>query len=181
MPPEQVDDRTKTVAQLLLPDEGLQEGAEWGKKWLDKHPGDEDMSVLLGQSYYVMNDYKNAATTMGSRRQQRREGRPHSPGELAADRAELALQARQQGRHRGRAEEARALLPEGPTTGKTCSTSIVARTPAIACRSATTGLMNETGTLKQADDMSRWRSSRSTQASPAKPKPWSRKGCRQVS
>ena len=38
--------------------------AEWAKKWLEKHPGQQEMSVLLGQSYYVMNDYKNAATTM---------------------------------------------------------------------------------------------------------------------
>ncbi|HKR36775.1 MAG TPA: tetratricopeptide repeat protein [Steroidobacteraceae bacterium] len=66
LPPEQVDDRTKTVAQLYFQVKDYKKSAEWAKKWLDKHPGQEEMSVLLGQSYYVMNDYKNAATTMGS-------------------------------------------------------------------------------------------------------------------
>jgi tetratricopeptide (TPR) repeat protein len=66
LPPEQVDDRTKTVAQLYFQVKDYKKSAEWAKKWLDKHPGNEEMGVLLGQSYYVMNDYKNAAATMGS-------------------------------------------------------------------------------------------------------------------
>jgi tetratricopeptide (TPR) repeat protein len=64
LPPEQVDDRTKTVAQLYFQMKDYRKSAEWSKKWLDKHPGNEDMAVLLGQSYYLLNDYKNAATTM---------------------------------------------------------------------------------------------------------------------
>lgn len=64
LPPEQIDDRTKTVAQLYFQVKDYKKSAEWAKKWLDKHPGQEEMAVLLGQSYYVMNDYKNAATTM---------------------------------------------------------------------------------------------------------------------
>jgi tetratricopeptide (TPR) repeat protein len=64
LPPEQVDDRTKTVAQLYFQVKDYKKSTEWAKKWLEKHPGQEDMSVLLGQSYYVMNDYKNAAATM---------------------------------------------------------------------------------------------------------------------
>jgi tetratricopeptide (TPR) repeat protein len=66
LPPEQVDDRTKTVAQLYFQVKDYKKSAEWAKKWLDKHPGQEEMGVLLGQSYYVMNDYKNAAATMMS-------------------------------------------------------------------------------------------------------------------
>ncbi len=66
VPAEQVDDRTKTVAQLYFQVKDYKKSAEWAKKWLDKHPGDEAMSVLLGQSYYVMNDYKNAGATMSS-------------------------------------------------------------------------------------------------------------------
>lgn len=66
VPAEQVDDRTKTVAQLYFQVKDYKKSAEWAKKWLDKHPGDEAISVLLGQSYYVMNDYKNAAQTMMS-------------------------------------------------------------------------------------------------------------------
>lgn len=64
VPAEQVDDRMKTVAQLYFQVKEYKKSIEWAKKWLDKHPGQEDMSVLLGQSYYVTNDYKNAATTM---------------------------------------------------------------------------------------------------------------------
>ena len=64
MPAEQVDERTKTVAQLYFQIKDYKKSAEWAKKWLDKHPGNEEMSVLLGQSYYVLNDYKNAATIM---------------------------------------------------------------------------------------------------------------------
>jgi tetratricopeptide (TPR) repeat protein len=64
LPPEQVDDRTKTVAQLYFQVKEYKKSAEWAKKWLDKHPGQEDISVLLGQSYYLLNDYKNAANTM---------------------------------------------------------------------------------------------------------------------
>jgi tetratricopeptide (TPR) repeat protein len=64
LPAEQVDDRTKTVAQLYFQVKDYRKSAEWSKKWLDKHPGNEDMGVLLGQSYYLLEDYKNAATTM---------------------------------------------------------------------------------------------------------------------
>jgi tetratricopeptide (TPR) repeat protein len=64
LPAEQVDDRTKTVAQLYFQVKDYRKAAEWSKKWLDKHPGQEDMGVLLGQSYYLLEDYKNAATIM---------------------------------------------------------------------------------------------------------------------
>ena len=65
MPPEQVDDRTKAVAQMYFQVKEYKKAAEWSKKWLDKHAGNEDMTVLLAQSYYLMDDYKNAASTMG--------------------------------------------------------------------------------------------------------------------
>src|SRR5512138_2126848 len=64
MPADQVDDRTKTVAQLHFQNKDYKKAVEWAKKYLEKHPGDEAMSVLVGQSYYVQNDYKNAAATM---------------------------------------------------------------------------------------------------------------------
>ena len=64
MPADQVDERTKTVAQLHFQNKDYKKAVEWGKKYLEKHPGDETISVLVGQSYYVQNDYKNAASTM---------------------------------------------------------------------------------------------------------------------
>lgn len=64
LPAERVDDRTKTVAQLYATLGEHRKAVEWASKWLDKYPGDLDMRVLLGQSYYLLNDFKNAATTM---------------------------------------------------------------------------------------------------------------------
>lgn len=64
VPAEQVDERTKTVAQLYFQVKEYRKAAEWSKKWVDKHPGDIDMGVLLGQSYYLLNDFGNAASAM---------------------------------------------------------------------------------------------------------------------
>jgi tetratricopeptide (TPR) repeat protein len=66
MPPEQVDERTKTVAQLYFQVKDYNKASLWSKKWLDKHPGTEDMGILLGQSQYLLNDFKSAAATMGT-------------------------------------------------------------------------------------------------------------------
>jgi tetratricopeptide (TPR) repeat protein len=64
VPAENVDERTKTVAQLYFQVKDYRKAAEWAKRWLEKNPGNEEMSVLLGQSQYVQNDFKNAAQTM---------------------------------------------------------------------------------------------------------------------
>lgn len=66
MPADQIDDKTKVVAQIYFQEKEYKKAAELSKKWLEKHPGQEDMSVVLGQSYYLLNDYKNAATVMSS-------------------------------------------------------------------------------------------------------------------
>lgn len=64
VPAEQVDDRTKAVTQMYFQEKDYRKSAEWAKKWLAKNPNQEDMSVLLGQSYYLLEDYKNAASVM---------------------------------------------------------------------------------------------------------------------
>lgn len=64
VPAENVDERTKTVAQLYFQVKDYRKAAQWAKRWLEKNPGNEEMSVLLGQSYYVQNDFNNAAQTM---------------------------------------------------------------------------------------------------------------------
>jgi len=64
VPADQVDDRTKAVAQMYFQEKEYKKSAQWAKKWLDKHPNNEDMAVLLGQSYYLLNDFKGAASTM---------------------------------------------------------------------------------------------------------------------
>lgn len=64
VPPEQIDDRTKTVAQLYFQVKQYRKAAEWAKKWLAKYPDEEAMQVLLGQSQYLLEDWKSAAATM---------------------------------------------------------------------------------------------------------------------
>jgi tetratricopeptide (TPR) repeat protein len=66
MPADQVDDRIKAVAQIYFQEKEDKKSIEWTKKWLAKHPADEDMGVLLAQAYYRLNDYKNAAAQMSS-------------------------------------------------------------------------------------------------------------------
>lgn len=64
VPADQVDDRTKAVAQMYFQEKEYKKSAQWAKKWLDKHPNNEDMAVLLGQSHYLLNDFKSAASVM---------------------------------------------------------------------------------------------------------------------
>jgi tetratricopeptide (TPR) repeat protein len=66
VPADQVDDRIKAVAQIYFQEKEDKKSIEWTKKWLAKHPGDEDMGVLLAQAYYRLNDYKSAAAQMSS-------------------------------------------------------------------------------------------------------------------
>jgi hypothetical protein len=113
VPAEQVDDRTKTVAQLYFQVKDYRKSAEWSKKWLDKNPGNEEMGVLLAQSYYLLNDYKSAAATMSTVVNNAERAGKDAERELAADHPELALQAGQSRRYRRGAEEDRPLLPEG--------------------------------------------------------------------
>ncbi len=66
VPAEQVDERTKTVAQLYFQVKDYGKAAQWARKWLEKHPNTEDMGILLGQSQYLLNDFKGAAATMSN-------------------------------------------------------------------------------------------------------------------
>ena len=64
MPPEQADDRTKAVSQMYFQVKEYKKAAEWAKKWLEKYAGNEDMTVLLAQSYYLLENYKESGATM---------------------------------------------------------------------------------------------------------------------
>ncbi|HEY6645204.1 MAG TPA: tetratricopeptide repeat protein [Povalibacter sp.] len=64
VPADQVNDRTKAVAQMYFQEKDYRKSSEWAKKWLAKNPASEDMSVLLGQANYLLEDYKGAATVM---------------------------------------------------------------------------------------------------------------------
>ena len=77
LPAEQVDERTKTVAQLYFQVKEYKQVGRVGQEVArEASRATKTCRVLLGQSYYLLNDYKNAATTMTQRRQRRREGRP---------------------------------------------------------------------------------------------------------
>jgi tetratricopeptide (TPR) repeat protein len=151
VPAEQVDDRTKTVAQLYFQVKEYKKSAEWAKKWLEKHPGQEEMSVLLGQSYYVQNDYKNAATTMlGVVNAAERGGRTPAENWLQIV---LSSQFKLDNKD-GIAEALRKLVRHYPKTEYWDNLLDIYRRKAQGDR-MTLGyyrLMNDVGTLKEADD-----------------------------
>jgi tetratricopeptide (TPR) repeat protein len=66
LPPDQQDARLKAVAQLYFQLQQYAKAVDYAKRWLKNHPGDQDMSVLLAQGYYLLNDYPNAITAMNS-------------------------------------------------------------------------------------------------------------------
>lgn len=64
LPPDQQDARLKAVAQLYFQLQQYSKAVEYAKRWLKNHPGDQEMSILVGQGYYLLKDYKNAIATM---------------------------------------------------------------------------------------------------------------------
>jgi len=63
-PPEGVDERTKVISQLYAQVKDHKKTIEWTKKWLDKHPGNEEMSAQLAFAYYLVDDFKNASAVI---------------------------------------------------------------------------------------------------------------------
>jgi tetratricopeptide (TPR) repeat protein len=66
MPANEVDERTKTVAQMYFQLKNYDKAIAMAKKALQKQPNQSDLTLLLGQSYYLMKDYKSAASTMAN-------------------------------------------------------------------------------------------------------------------
>jgi uncharacterized protein HemY len=61
---DQQEKRPAVVIQLYGEAKDYKKVIDLGKKYLDKHPGDEDMLQRVGMAYFSLNDYKNAADTM---------------------------------------------------------------------------------------------------------------------
>jgi tetratricopeptide (TPR) repeat protein len=61
----QVDERTKTLATLYFQTKDYKKALEFARKSLERKPGQEDMGQMVAQSYYLMNDFPNAAQAMG--------------------------------------------------------------------------------------------------------------------
>jgi lipopolysaccharide biosynthesis regulator YciM len=77
---DQQEKRPMVVIQLYGEAKDYRKVIDLGKKYLDKHPGDEDMLQRVGMAYFSLNDYKNAADTMRTLvTQQERVG--HTPKE----------------------------------------------------------------------------------------------------
>ena len=66
MPAGEVDARTKSLASMYFQQRQYDKAASWAKKSYDKNPKQQDVALILGQSYYLSNDCKNAAATMNS-------------------------------------------------------------------------------------------------------------------
>ncbi len=65
MDPAAVDEKTKLVAQLFFQAKEYKKAIEWTKKWLDKHPGNEEMTAQLAYSQFLIEDFKSAGATIG--------------------------------------------------------------------------------------------------------------------
>lgn len=64
LPPDQLDARLKAVAQLYFQLQQYSKAVDYAKRWLKDHPGDQEMTILVAQGYYLMNDYQNAINSM---------------------------------------------------------------------------------------------------------------------
>lgn len=64
VPPAQVDNRMRTLAGLYFQLGNDRKAAEWATKFLSRNPNHEEVSVLLAQAEYRLNDYKGAAARM---------------------------------------------------------------------------------------------------------------------
>jgi tetratricopeptide (TPR) repeat protein len=66
MPANEVDTRTKSLAQMYFQLKQYDKAAKYAKQLYDKNPNQQDVALVLGQAYYLNGDCKNAAATMGS-------------------------------------------------------------------------------------------------------------------
>jgi tetratricopeptide (TPR) repeat protein len=66
MPAGEVDTRTKSLAQMYFQLKQYDKAAKYAKQLYDKNPNQQDVGLVLGQSYYLAGDCKNAAATMNT-------------------------------------------------------------------------------------------------------------------
>jgi tetratricopeptide (TPR) repeat protein len=64
MPAEQVDERTKAIAEMYFRTGNYSKAARWAEKYLERHPGQPDIAEMLGDYYFRMGEYEKAAATM---------------------------------------------------------------------------------------------------------------------
>jgi tetratricopeptide (TPR) repeat protein len=66
MPANEVDTRTKSLAQMYFQLKQYDKAAKYAKQLYDKNPNQQDVALVLGQAYYLNGDCKNASATMNS-------------------------------------------------------------------------------------------------------------------
>lgn len=66
MPPEQVNDRLKSLVQLNSAVRNYPKVIEFGERWMKAGGRDVNIQVLVSQAYYLQKDYKNAASQMSA-------------------------------------------------------------------------------------------------------------------
>lgn len=66
MPANEVDTRTKSLAQMYFQLKNYDKAATYAKRLYDKNPNQQDVALVLGQSYYLQKDYKNAISVMNA-------------------------------------------------------------------------------------------------------------------
>lgn len=64
VPNDQVNERTKTLATLYFQTKNYRKALDWAKKSLERQPNQQDMGQMVAQSYYLLNDFPNAAASM---------------------------------------------------------------------------------------------------------------------
>jgi tetratricopeptide (TPR) repeat protein len=65
-PPEGVNERTRIIALLYNNAKDYKKFIEWSKKYLDKNPGQEDMTGQLAFAYFKLEDFKNASSVISN-------------------------------------------------------------------------------------------------------------------
>lgn len=66
MPPEQVNDRVKSLVQLNSAVRNYPKVIEFGERWMKAGGKDVNIQVLVSQAYYLQKNYKNAASLMSA-------------------------------------------------------------------------------------------------------------------
>ena len=66
LPPDQAETLPKTIAQIYYQAQQYPKSAEFSKRWVKTHPNDTEILGLLGQTYYLIKDYKPCKEAMGS-------------------------------------------------------------------------------------------------------------------
>ena len=66
MPASQIAERTEAVAEMYFRLGNYPKAVQWARAFLERHPDGAEMSGMLGDSYFRMNDYREAVATLSA-------------------------------------------------------------------------------------------------------------------